>query len=178
MKMLATTRSQLLNSRGSRLRLAWTLLVFLRSASAFWMAPGTSYRYRTARLRIESVCTARTGTLLGGSSRRAVSAWQLHSKDNDKDEKEEPPEQEQFDMDKFLDVPFFDPDRVLEDENSHPLLRRFASFVQLDYEMAEAVISGAFFVILIIATQEVLRLQFYGDNYVPFTKGVNPGSLF
>jgi len=83
-----------------------------------------------------------------------------------------------FDMDEFLDTPFFDPDRVLEDETSSPWLKRLASFVVDDYERAEAVLTGAFFVLLIIVAQEVLRMQLYGENYEPFARSVPPGSLF
>jgi hypothetical protein len=47
-----------------------------------------------------------------------------------------------------------------------------------DYEFAEALLTGIFFVVLIIITQEALRMQVNGANYVPFTKGSIPGSLF
>jgi hypothetical protein len=77
-----------------------------------------------------------------------------------------------------LDKPFFEPDKVLKDENSNPLLKKFAAFVLGDYEFAEALLTGIFFVLLIIITQEALRMQLNGANYVPFTKGSIPGSLF
>jgi hypothetical protein len=87
--------------------------------------------------------------------------------------------QEAFDWDLFLDTPFFDPDQVANDPNSPPLLRRFAAWVQQDYATAELMATGALFVLLIIASQEMLRIQMFGlENYVPFTKGVVPGNLF
>jgi hypothetical protein len=86
---------------------------------------------------------------------------------------------EEFDIDVFLDTPFFDPQQILDDETSNSMLRRLASFIQNDYETAEIVMAGIMFVVLIIASQEMLRIQYYGwDNYVPFTKGINPGRLF
>jgi hypothetical protein len=87
--------------------------------------------------------------------------------------------QEKFDLDAFLDTPFFDPDQVLNDPTSNPLLQRFASFVQQDYDKAEAILAGSLLVILIILSQELLRMHIFGfENYVPFTKGVYPGHLF
>jgi hypothetical protein len=110
---------------------------------------------------------------------RHRAAQQLYSnQSNDEEEEEEETKKGSFDMDEFLDTPFFDPDKVLKDENSSPLLKRFAAFVQGDYQTAEAVLTGLFFVILIIITQEVLRMQLNGANYVPFTRGTIPGSLF
>jgi hypothetical protein len=107
-------------------------------------------------------------------------AHQLYSnQSNDNDEKgEEELKKTSFDLDEFLDKPFFEPDKVLKDENSNPLLKKFAAFVLGDYEFAEALLTGIFFVVLIIITQEALRVQLNGANYVPFTKGSIPGSLF
>jgi hypothetical protein len=73
------------------------------------------------------------------------------------------------DIDAFLDSPFYDPDKVLEDEDSSESSKRFARFVKNDYETAEALLSGAFFVILVIVSQELLRMHIYGSEYAPFT---------
>jgi hypothetical protein len=111
--------------------------------------------------------------------RAAQQLYSNQSNDNESDKEEEEAKKEgSFDMNEFLDTPFFDPDKVLNDANSSPLLKRFAAFVQQDYETAEAVLTGLFFVMLIIGTQEVLRMQMNGANYVPFTRGTIPGSLF
>jgi hypothetical protein len=110
---------------------------------------------------------------------RHPAAHKLYSnQSNENDEKDEETKKESFDLDEFLDKPFFEPDKVLKDENSNPLLRKFAAFVLGDYEFAEALLTGIFFVVLIIITQEALRMQLNGANYVPFTKGSIPGSLF
>jgi hypothetical protein len=101
----------------------------------------------------------------------------LHHSPHD-DPPPEPPK-EAFDWDLFLDTPFFDPDQVVKDPNSPPLLRRIAAWVQEDYATAELTATGVLFVVLIIASQELLRIQMYGlENYVPFTKSVLPGNLF
>lgn len=153
-----------------------TLILLLDGSAAAWMVRPT---FPVEISRTKPSCR----------DARYYSAWERQSRnspivDDDDEEEEEKMKRENneldqdFDLDAFLDTPFFDPDQVLKDENSSPLLRRIASFVQQDYETAEAVMAGAFFVILIIFSQEVLRMQFYGDNYVPFAKGVSPASLF
>ena len=88
-------------------------------------------------------------------------------------------------VDEFLDRQFFDPDKVIEDNNdddttssSPAFIRWFANLVKNDYETAEALYAGTFFVFLVILTQEALRWQLYGDNYVPFASGRSVGSLF
>jgi len=74
-------------------------------------------------------------------------------------------------LDEFLDTPFFDPDKVLEDEKeTNPLLNKLARFVKEDYNTFEALYVGAIFVVLVILSQELLRMSLYGDKYVPFTK--------
>lgn len=84
-----------------------------------------------------------------------------------------------FDWDTFLDTPFFDPNVILNDPNSNALLKRFASWVREDYETVEVIVTATLFIFLIVVTQELLRVQIYGiENYVPFTKGISPGSLF
>jgi hypothetical protein len=60
------------------------------------------------------------------------------------------------------------------------LLTKFAKLVKQDYELAETLFVGTFFVVLIIITQELLRMQLYGDTYIPFMggDGVRGGKLF
>jgi hypothetical protein len=88
-------------------------------------------------------------------------------------------EDQKFDWDTFLDTPFFDPNSILNDPNSPSLIKRFATWVQEDYETVEVIWTATIFLVLIVATQELLRIQIYGwDNYVPFTKGILPGNLF
>ena len=76
----------------------------------------------------------------------------------------------------FLDQPFWDPTTV--DENDKSPIGWFARLVQQDYELAETLFVGAYFVILVIVTQEILRFQLYGDAYVPLVKAVGNGKLF
>lgn len=82
-------------------------------------------------------------------------------------------------LESLLDTPFYDPDQVLNDPHSSPLSKQFANFVKTDYITAETLLAGTFFLVLVILSQELLRIQFYGwENYVPFTKGILPGRLF
>ena len=79
-------------------------------------------------------------------------------------------------IDDFLDQQFFDPDQVAEDAPGP--LKWFANLVKTDYNTAEVLYVGLIFVFMVILSQELLRMQIYGDNYVPFQKGVLPGQLF
>jgi hypothetical protein len=65
-------------------------------------------------------------------------------------------------LDEFLDQPFWDPTTV--DENDKSLIGWFARLVQQDYELAETLFVGSYFVILVIVTQEVLRFQLHGGD--------------
>jgi hypothetical protein len=152
------------------------LLSFYSGCHAAWM-PSTSVA--TARSK-KTLTPLPCSFALTTRSRHHRTSKQLSSnQSNDNDEKgDEKMEKESFDLEKFLDTPFFEPDKVLKDENSNPLLKKFAAFVLGDYEFAEALLTGIFFVVLIIITQEALRMQLNGANYVPFTKGSIPGSLF
>lgn len=78
-------------------------------------------------------------------------------------------------LNSLLDKQFFDPDRYDEDDTGP--LAWFANFVKRDYEFAETVYVGVYLTVLVIITQEVLRMQLYGDRYIPFTKFGN-GHLF
>lgn len=82
----------------------------------------------------------------------------------------------------FLDRPFFDPEKILEEENDGESSSssssfigkwktKFALFVTSDYETAEALYVGLYLTLMVIGTQELLRMQMYGDNYVPFVRG-------
>lgn len=73
-------------------------------------------------------------------------------------------------LDSFLDKPFFDP------ENSNNNENWFANLVKNDYDAAEALYVGAFLTIMVIVSQELLRIVKYGDMYVPF--GGGGGKLF
>ena len=87
----------------------------------------------------------------------------------------------------FLDTPFFDPDEIMEveeyneDKNqkkaNNPILLWFAQLVKNDYQTAETFYAAGFISVLVIFTQELLRIVRYGDDYIPFTK-IRNGSLF
>jgi hypothetical protein len=78
--------------------------------------------------------------------------------------------QERIDI--FLDTPFFDPNQVLREEEegkkANPMTRWFANLTVNDYITAESLFAAAFITIMVVATQELLRMQLYGDNYAPF----------
>ena len=87
-------------------------------------------------------------------------------------------EQQPSSFDDFLDQPYFDPDTI--DDNDPSPIGKFAKLVKEDYELAETLFVGSYFVILIIITQELLRYTLYGDQYTPFLSGgsVGAGKLF
>jgi len=79
-------------------------------------------------------------------------------------------------LDDLLDKPFFFPDQVQEND---PLpVRWFANLVQNDYNLAEGLYVGLIFLVMVVVSQELLRMEIYGANYVPFQAGVKPGQLF
>lgn len=83
----------------------------------------------------------------------------------------------------FLDTPFFDPDdESLSDDTNDGVFGSFgawfASLVKNDYETAEALYVGIIFFVLVVGTQELLRMQMYGNSYVPFTRIGSGGRLF
>lgn len=72
-------------------------------------------------------------------------------------------------VDEFLDRPFFYPDEYDDnDETDKSILAKFARLVKSDYELAETLYVGIMFVVLVILSQELLRMQLYGDAYIPF----------
>ena len=83
-----------------------------------------------------------------------------------------PPEEEEGDD--FWDQPFFDPDSY--DDSDDSLEGKLASFVKSDYELAETLYAGILMVVCLVIAQEALRMQMYGDSYVPFLKGGAAGS--
>ena len=95
---------------------------------------------------------------------------------NKRDDKYKNNQDDDTSIDDFLDRQFFNPDEF--DENDTSLLGRFANLVKSDYALAETFYVGLIFVVMVIVSQELLRMQLYGDNYIPFTKGVAPGKLF
>jgi hypothetical protein len=84
-------------------------------------------------------------------------------------------------LDLFLDTPFFNPHDYDNEATSTGPLAWFAKLVKNDYATAEAIFAGTFFVILIVATQELLRMQLYSGEHVvfPFSMGgTSNGALF
>jgi hypothetical protein len=80
-------------------------------------------------------------------------------------------------LDELLDKSYFTPDEY--DENDSGPLVWFANQVKSDYEFAKSLYVTSYFVVLMIITQELLRMQLYGDGYIPFTRlGANTGDLF
>jgi hypothetical protein len=167
----------------------WTLLLWYTHLASAWTMPEGKW---LPRIRAGLQITTDIGQPQVLETKLASQVTALYGKMDDDDSSDLTPEQsnplsasssaerdDKFDIDVFLDTPFFDPQQILDDETSNSLLRRWASFIQNDYETAEIIMAGIMFVILIIASQEMLRIQYYGwDNYVPFTKGINPGRLF
>ena len=87
---------------------------------------------------------------------------------------EQVPEQSLEDkMNTFLDTEFFNPEDVPEKSP----LRWFADLVQNDYATAEALYASFFIAGMVLLSQELVRLQMYGDQYVPFKK-LGGGVLF
>uniref|UniRef100_A0A7S2YTQ1 Uncharacterized protein n=1 Tax=Entomoneis paludosa TaxID=265537 RepID=A0A7S2YTQ1_9STRA len=74
----------------------------------------------------------------------------------------------------FLDRPFFVPEQI---DDASPL-KWFANLVENDYVTAEALFASFFITVMVIGTQEVLRMQLYGHDYIPFAKGASGGGLF
>lgn len=99
----------------------------------------------------------------------------LSENDNNNNQNDESDESVSEALNSLLDKQFFDPDRYDEDDTGP--LAWFANFVKRDYEFAETVYVGVYLTVLVIVTQEVLRMQLYGDRYIPFTKFGN-GHLF
>lgn len=85
-----------------------------------------------------------------------------------------PTDNEAKDLNELLDTQFFDPSQVTDDSP----LKGFANLVEEDYPTAEALFASFFITVMVILTQEVLRMQLYGEQYVPFTKGGNGGGGF
>lgn len=99
--------------------------------------------------------------------------WRFQSNDNNNEDPGDA-EHDSFKMDEFLDKPFFDPEAYDSDDTS--LLGKFANLVKNDYPLAETLFVGTLFVVLLIITQELLRLQLYGDDYVPFVRSSGSSS--
>jgi len=79
----------------------------------------------------------------------------------------------------FLDTPIFDPDEEVRDgEIFSPLKSWFSSLVKNDYAFAESLYVGFIFFVLVVFSQELLRMKIYGENYIPFTRGSTSGGLW
>ena len=74
-------------------------------------------------------------------------------------------------IDEFLDRPFIN----LEDDENES--NWFANLIKNDYDLAEALFTSGFLTAMVILSQELLRMQMYGDNYIPFHSG-GGGKLF
>ena len=92
--------------------------------------------------------------------------------DDSKESREEglPPQDQ---LDTFLDTEFFRPDEVADD--AAPPLKWFARLVQNDYATAEALYASLFVAGMVLITQELVRMQLYGAQYVPFVRGGGGG---
>ena len=101
--------------------------------------------------------------------------WSSNNDNNQQDNNDNKNEDDKT-LDELLDSPFFDPDQVTDKDSR--LVRWFADLVKNDYNTAEALYVGVIFVVMVIVSQELLRMQLYGDNYVPFQAGIKPGQLF
>mmetsp|Transcript_8261 Transcript_8261/g.10625 ORF Transcript_8261/g.10625 Transcript_8261/m.10625 type:complete len:156 (+) Transcript_8261:35-502(+) len=79
----------------------------------------------------------------------------------------------------FLDTPIFDPDEEIRDGGIFsPLKSWFSSLVKNDYAFAESLYVGLIFFVLVVFSQELLRMKIYGENYIPFTRGSTSGGLW
>lgn len=134
----------------------------MRSTLAFILA---YFSTRSNAFLLHSSSASKIGVVGGFSRFRATNRG-----DND-NENNSTNDSLQEKVDSFLDTPFFDP----KSKDNGPLLKWFADLVESDYELAEALYAGLLFVILVIGAQELLRMQMYGDAYVPFKQGVSSG---
>lgn len=132
-------------------------------------------RTEPSALLVDSILVDREQSNMGEfeSSRKVSSEDDLMSETETKPNEEDP-----FDWNTMLDRPFFDPNSVIENQSSNPIMRRLALFVQDDYEKAEVILSGAFICFMIVVSQELVRFQIHGSNYVPFVGGGSPASPF
>lgn len=84
-------------------------------------------------------------------------------------------DQDDDDEKSFLDKQFFVPSKV---EEGSPL-KWFANLVEQDYETAEALFACTIITVLVVISQELLRMQINPGAYVPFVPtGVGAGKLF
>mmetsp|Transcript_33615 Transcript_33615/g.38942 ORF Transcript_33615/g.38942 Transcript_33615/m.38942 type:complete len:151 (-) Transcript_33615:192-644(-) len=76
---------------------------------------------------------------------------------------------EQKSLDEFLDSPMFDLDAMERKEGT--MESQFATFVKNNYNKVEVVLGGIFIAFMVVVSMEILRMQMYGANYIPFTAG-------
>jgi hypothetical protein len=114
----------------------------------------------------------RSGAFVG--KRTSVGTTKHSSLSQPRADRRKTPNDDDDDDTSFLDKAFFYPSKVREDSP----LRGFANLVENDYETAEILYAGSFFVVLLVITQELLRMQMFGDSYVPFLQGGGKGALF
>ena len=108
--------------------------------------------------------------------------WLLLKMDDHNDEATESPKpwkgiSLQQSIDEFLDTPFFNPEQILLDDEQgnnirpNPITKWFAKLTVTDYITAESLFAAAFITIMVVISQELFRIQLYGDDYVPFLPG-------
>lgn len=135
--------------------------------------------------------TQKTGTLV--AARRPSSIRNGMRDSNDDDDVEDSSSWNEK-LQAFLDTPVFDPEKVLSEnerriaeaddddgenaaappseEGPFGKLRLwFATLVTSDYELAETLYAGLFLSFMVLVSQELFRMQLYGDRYVPFHRG-------
>ena len=140
-------------------------LVTVLSTLCFWKYP----------------CHAFVAPMVPIRGRQGLSSMSEHHKPEDEDDEQQigqqpisPSDTETKDLNELLDTQFFDPSQVKDDSP----LKGFANLVEEDYHSAEALFASLFITVMVILTQEVLRMQLYGDQYVPFAKGGTGGGGF
>jgi len=175
--------------------LSLTLMVQLQSCSAAFL----SYRHGKYYNDVSFLIPRKTKDIIVLHNFKPRSNDQNDNDDIDNDDNDHKQNQMKLieKIDDFLDTQFFHPDEIISNndeylynkrknveskesnsvnENKNPVLW-FARLVKDDYQTAEAFYAAVFISILVILTQELLRMVKYGDAYVPFTK-IGSGSLF
>jgi len=147
---------------------ACTMVLLLSSARGLLGSPKPCTRLRPTFQQRERISTISQSVLYFSDENK-----------NNEDKEKEKDQNNNFpsSLDDFLDKPFFDPDMY--DDNDKSILGRLAQFVKSDYELAETFYVGTLFVILVIVSQELLRMQLHGDAYVAFQSATgSSGRLF
>lgn len=162
---------------------------YMSIAAIFLFALGKSYSLLVVAFPPQSsvFCCSMgyRGGLVPASATKLYASEKKNDADDESDQKADSKSlQESIDF--FLDRPFFDPDKVLDNQTKeirerpersiNPLVW-FANLVKNDYQTAEALYAAGFISIMVVFAQELLRIVKYGDAYHPF-QNVSSGSLF